>query len=480
MKEILKTLAEAVTLPPDSYPEQDIEFVEIFVEEIEEIFAELHPLIEQWMQSENDVILTEIRRHFHTLKGSGRMVGAKSSAELAWTVEDTLNRVINQTLALSLPIKQYVQLVFKFYFFKLADDFRQGQLHHADFRPLVLLGQQLQQQQSLEPALEELLHFAADLTVQTVTGLEADYAEPVPCVTDDSSTASTVVSEGDHIAETLALFMEEAEEHLATIDQFLAQESHSHESYNALIRALHTLRGSSAMAHVDAIFEVSTKVEHLFKTLLQEEILSQSDEIVLLSQYSQFIRDYLHLLAQQGATDQLNEILQCFNQAWETYIQQHGSYAQPLMSSHGLVSQLLQLDVTELLDVEFNFENCVRAEGSAYLQRLIEQAEQLLQHTQSQATVGLHRYTEQLQESYQMLQQEPTQLDDDIFEIYDQAHQQFIQLFDALAAGQRVGLDEQHQHTLDGLILCIQHVKQQQLQVATEEAVIALPDLATR
>ena len=111
-------------LPEDSYSQQDDEFLEIFVEEIEEIFVELQSLIHEWMQSENVATLTEIRRHFHTLKGSGRMIGAKSSAELAWTVEDTLNRVINQSLGLTPDIQQYVQLVFKFYFFKLVDDFK--------------------------------------------------------------------------------------------------------------------------------------------------------------------------------------------------------------------------------------------------------------------------------------------------------------------------------------------------------------------
>ena len=48
----------------------------------------------------NKDVLTDVRRHFHTLKGSGRMVGAKSSGELAWTVEDTLNRVISGTVSL--------------------------------------------------------------------------------------------------------------------------------------------------------------------------------------------------------------------------------------------------------------------------------------------------------------------------------------------------------------------------------------------
>ncbi|MDP7894764.1 Hpt domain-containing protein, partial [Acinetobacter baumannii] len=144
MKEILKTLTEAMTLPEDSYSEQDAEFLEIFIEEIEEIFVDLQPLINKWMQSENIATLTEIRRHFHTLKGSGRMIGAKSSAELAWTVEDTLNRVINQSLQLTPTIQSYVQLVFKFYFLKLVDNFKQKRAHTLDFRPLILLGQQLQ------------------------------------------------------------------------------------------------------------------------------------------------------------------------------------------------------------------------------------------------------------------------------------------------------------------------------------------------
>ena len=96
MKEILKDLVETTALPEDSYLDQDAEILEIFVEELEEIFVELSTLLPAWSQTPHDQeILTNIRRHFHTLKGSGRMVGAKSSGELAWAVEDTLNRVIS-------------------------------------------------------------------------------------------------------------------------------------------------------------------------------------------------------------------------------------------------------------------------------------------------------------------------------------------------------------------------------------------------
>jgi len=107
MKEILKTLVETMTLPEDSYLEQDAEILEIFIEELDEIFVELEPLIVQWIEQPNQQdVLTDIRRHFHTLKGSGRMVGAKSSGELAWTVEDTLNRVLAGTVLLNSDIQQ--------------------------------------------------------------------------------------------------------------------------------------------------------------------------------------------------------------------------------------------------------------------------------------------------------------------------------------------------------------------------------------
>ena len=133
MKEILKTLVETMTLPEDSYLEQDSEILEIFIEELEEIFVELEPLLAQWIEQPNQQdVLTDVRRHFHTLKGSGRMVGAKSSGELAWTVEDTLNRVLAGTLPLNSEIQQYAQAIFNVYRFKLFQDFKSVQKHQIN------------------------------------------------------------------------------------------------------------------------------------------------------------------------------------------------------------------------------------------------------------------------------------------------------------------------------------------------------------
>ncbi|RPE26861.1 chemotaxis protein histidine kinase CheA [Acinetobacter sp. BIGb0102] len=480
MKQILKTLVETMTLPEDSYLEQDAEILEIFIEELDEIFVELEPLLVQWKeQPHQQNVLTDIRRHFHTLKGSGRMVGAKSSGELAWTVEDTLNRVIAGTITLNADIQRYVQSVFNLYRFKLAHDFKAVQAHQVDLKPLVLLGQQLQQQQSPEPALAELLNLAVDLNHDEVlTGLElvddvvveTDAQEQAPQQVEPVSELELATPfEDEALAkETLAIFQEEAEEHLATINQFLQNDRPSNDQYNTLIRALHTLRGSSAMAHVDHVFEASSKVENLFKTLLQEELDSSSDETALLTHYAQFVGDYLHTLKHESTQQRFNEIYETFNVAWDSYDFQLEEKNGEAIRPQGLVSQLIELEINDLLDVEFDFEKRARHEFPQYIQLLSQQAEILLQHTHHHATIGMYQYTSLLRSSYQDLIFKPSLLNlDYAFELYHQVHQQFIQLFDTLAAGQRVTLTKAHERVLNEL----SSFTQQNVESVQQEAV---------
>ena len=457
MKEILKTLVETMTLPEDSYLEQDAEILEIFIEELDEIFVELEPLLVQWIEqpSQQDA-LTDIRRHFHTLKGSGRMVGAKSSGELAWTVEDTLNRVLAETIVLKSDIQHYVQAVFNVYRFKLLHDFKLVQKHQIDLKPLVLLGQQLQQQLSPEPALADLLQLA-NMRDGTQTGLEFVSVDSV--VEPSIEVMQTALVAVNHhlddealIKETLAIFLEEAEDHLATIDQFLLNNRPTNDHYNTLIRALHTLRGSSAMAHVEHVFEASSKVENLFKTLLQEELDSSSDETALLTHYAQFVRDYLHTLKHEGSQLKFAEIYDTFNVAWDSYDFQLEEKNGEALRPQGLVSQLLELNINDLLDVEFDFEKRARTEFPQYIQLLSQQAEILLEHTHHHATIGMYQYTSLLRSSYQDVLFKPNLLNlDYAFELYYQVHQQFIQLFDTLAAGQRVTLTKAYELVLNEL-----------------------------
>lgn len=72
------------------------EFREAFIEEAEEICAELQQLVTNWRQNRSDeACLRDIRRHFHSFKGNGRAVGANVLGELGWAAQDMLDRVID-------------------------------------------------------------------------------------------------------------------------------------------------------------------------------------------------------------------------------------------------------------------------------------------------------------------------------------------------------------------------------------------------
>ena len=91
--------SEARSLPADDFS-FDQEIREIFIEEAEEVLESINSFFPVWSANfEKRDAMLEVRRGFHTLKGSGRMVGALSLAELAWSIESMLNKVRDKTVA---------------------------------------------------------------------------------------------------------------------------------------------------------------------------------------------------------------------------------------------------------------------------------------------------------------------------------------------------------------------------------------------
>jgi chemosensory pili system protein ChpA (sensor histidine kinase/response regulator) len=87
----------------------DPEFVEVFLEEAR---GELDAIREQlvvWRADLHDrQALVTIRRAFHTLKGSGRMVGATAIGDFAWEFESLLNRMLDGSLSATPAIADLV------------------------------------------------------------------------------------------------------------------------------------------------------------------------------------------------------------------------------------------------------------------------------------------------------------------------------------------------------------------------------------
>ena len=88
----------------------DPELLELFIEEAKDEIATIQRNLPQWVESPDDMeTLITVRRSFHTLKGSGRMVGAERIGEFAWAVENLLNRLINKTLVRTPPMIEFIE-----------------------------------------------------------------------------------------------------------------------------------------------------------------------------------------------------------------------------------------------------------------------------------------------------------------------------------------------------------------------------------
>jgi chemosensory pili system protein ChpA (sensor histidine kinase/response regulator) len=85
--------AETQRLTEAPQEELDAELLCIFIEEAHEVLGTIDEHLELLRAAPgNQEYLTTIRRGFHTLKGSGRMVGLADFGEAAWGMEQTLNR----------------------------------------------------------------------------------------------------------------------------------------------------------------------------------------------------------------------------------------------------------------------------------------------------------------------------------------------------------------------------------------------------
>lgn len=88
----------------------DPDIREVFLDEAAEVVVALRARLPQWLPDpgERDSLL-DIRRAFHTLKGSGRMVGARELGEFAWDVENMLNRCLDGTITVDGPAVEVVR-----------------------------------------------------------------------------------------------------------------------------------------------------------------------------------------------------------------------------------------------------------------------------------------------------------------------------------------------------------------------------------
>ncbi len=266
----------------------DSEIIDIFVEEAREELAVIQEYLPCWRQCQDDTnALITFRRSFHTLKGSGRLVGARDIGELAWSMENLLNRIIDRTVLSSAHIFAVLDEAVAI-LPKLIDRQEAGVQTGYDVQPLIdkaiaLSAQKTPQQVNVDVIDELLVEDEAvvdkqpeilvseSISTDEMTVLEDEKAQ-LESVKDSSNNKMTTgsVPSFSMESELFEIFKKETQGHLAVIQEFLDKCKMGINQYpdEQLSRAFHTLHGSAHMAEVDAMAQVSKSLEILVNELI--------------------------------------------------------------------------------------------------------------------------------------------------------------------------------------------------------------------
>ncbi len=161
-------------------PDSDPDILEIYLEEAEEESRNIVRLQQDWLlHSEDENALKNIRRAFHTIKGSGRLVGATKIGEFAWEYEQLLNRVIDKTIA---PSRQIIDAVGEAGVAQtqLVEELKGGPPPEADIPYLRGLARALAEFRADRVLIEHTRQMSApESPYDTITGIsEADATNP--------------------------------------------------------------------------------------------------------------------------------------------------------------------------------------------------------------------------------------------------------------------------------------------------------------
>jgi chemosensory pili system protein ChpA (sensor histidine kinase/response regulator) len=289
----------------------DRELLETYLEEAQEVLATVneHLGIMRRRPHDHEALIT-IRRGFHTLKGSGRMVGLTDLGEVAWGIEQTMNRWLEEekdaTPALIdmiqhahdafggwveiLTLDGVVEVDAKVLLAE-AEVLREDPSGPFDLsarrEALVASCQAVSEQETPAPStidliapevgLEEEISLDApteELLLEPIaddTPLSFEFeAEAEPLPDDTLEIVAEPLTEADiqvgdiHISPALYhLFLDEAANHIATLDRgaALLAANPSHPVEDDLMRAAHTLAGISSTVGFGAAADLAHEFE---------------------------------------------------------------------------------------------------------------------------------------------------------------------------------------------------------------------------
>ncbi|MGN6283407.1 Hpt domain-containing protein [Frateuria sp.] len=293
----------------------DDDIREIFLEEMQEEIDNLRGAEQAWLADPAQLAaITPIRRSFHTLKGSGRLVGASVLGEFAWKVENMLNRVLDATIQPHESVQAVVSAAIGALPQLLAALKGEG----TPTAPLAAIMATAERLAAGEMAQISDHASAATETVRRVVRrrvprLDAA-ADAVPVAAHTDQTASVdVPHEAVEPVEAIALpvmppvdpvlleiLRSEVAQYLQAIRGALARADGELRIDDALLRAVHTLHGAIAMVDIPLLTQLLSPLESLLKRLRAASLPLSEEGTRLLAQSADVVD---HVMAQFDAAE---------------------------------------------------------------------------------------------------------------------------------------------------------------------------------
>ncbi len=257
----------------------DPEFVSLFVEEARENIGLLRERFPRWEQDPLDTdALRDVRRAFHTLKGSGRMVGAHRVGDFSWSIESLLNRVISETVPRSPEIVAVVRDAIAG-IPALVDEIETGVATRADVNGIMAradalsgreatvlvpaAGAQPEEPVAAEPALEAVPATPAAAVMETEL-------QPVAPIQAEPEPAPALAAQTDMDPVLRDIFRNETQSHIQVVREYIdrcGRTTTAHPITDALYRACHTLSGIAKTAGARQGIKVAEPMEQYVRKL---------------------------------------------------------------------------------------------------------------------------------------------------------------------------------------------------------------------
>ncbi len=419
-----------VSIEEDDFADQEI--IGIFVEEVAEVLEHIENAYLQWVDNpKGEEPLVEIRRGFHTLKGSGRMVGAETIGNLAWAVENLLNKVIENRVTVTPTVIAFVDLA-REVVPALCEAFRKDVSYsRSDYVAQLVV--------------------AADALAQ---GEETELPEVT--VTEDASPSAAEMSIPENIgtkepiftesSELMVIFAGEAKGHLQMVQDFVEAQRADAPVYapptSMVQSALHTLKGSARMAEIEPIGDLVTPLEQYVRELYTYQIDVDKDIVDLLSDAVGYCHQSIAPIERQFQVGAIPELPQFLRRLAELSaravdpIPHQEQREQPRVDPESL-NVLMVEGLSGLLNADDGLSQWqLQPEELSVLSSLRNELDQLAPAADRAGIEALSRLSLLLSRVYSNIIQEHLPPIDSVIRPLQQAHESLLGMIDCVVANQ--------------------------------------------